>query len=79
MKLLCLTYMRIELHGTVHFQQRQVVLKRSRIVLTVHNDALDILGDRTLALQIARDVKLAHDSDQAGEEAAKGEVRLIRD
>lgn len=74
-----LTYMRIELHGTVHLQQRQIILKGSRIILAMHNDALDILSHWTLALQIPRDIELAHDSDQAGQEAAKEGVRLIRD
>lgn len=61
--------MRIELHGTVHFQQRQIVLKRGRIVLAMDNDALDILGNGTFALQITGDIKLAHDSDQRGQES----------
>lgn len=39
-----LTYMGIELHWTVQFQQGQIVFKRGWIVLPVDNDALDILG-----------------------------------
>lgn len=74
-----LTYMRVKLYGTVHFQQRQIVFEGSRIVLTMHNDALDILGDRTLALQIAGDVELAHDGNQASQEAAEEGGRLVRD
>lgn len=62
--------MGVVLHWTVQLQQRQIIFKGGRIILPMDDDSLHILRHRTLALQVAGDIELAHNGYQRGQESA---------
>lgn len=63
------TNMCVIVNWTLHFQQGQIIFECGRVVFAMHNDALDVLGDGALLLQIARNVELAEHGNQRGQES----------
>lgn len=61
--------MGIELYWMLQFQKSQVILERGGVVLPMHDHPLHVPADRSLALQVSRNVELAEDGDQRGQES----------